>query len=305
MTDPERDLKVDGPCRDAAEVLQGELLSFFETHARITVLTGAGCSTESGIPDYRDDAGNWKHRKPVQFAEFVSSVAIRQRYWAQSFAGWSRISGAKPTSAHVALADLERAGRIKCLITQNVDRLHFKAGNRNVIDLHGVLHRIRCLGCATTCRRQEFQEQLERFNPHWHATVLAVAPDGDSQLVAPDFSGFFVPDCEVCGGILKPDVVFFGEAVPAERVEKASDAVRHADALLVAGSSLMVFSGFRLVRMAKSLGKPIAIINRGKTRADDLASHRFTGNCGKVLSAAADYFTRKTDRHARGLGGSL
>lgn len=305
MPNPERNLKPDGHCGKAEAGLQAKLLSFFERHARITVLTGAGCSTGSGIPDYRDDAGNWKHRKPVQFAEFISSVAIRQRYWAQSFAGWSRISRAAPNSAHVALAKLECAGRVECLITQNVDNLHVQAGNRNVIDLHGVLHRICCLGCGATVPRREFQEQLAGRNPHWHAAVVGHAPDGDAELAAPDCSGFFVPDCEICGGILKPDVVFFGEAVPADRIAKASDAVRQADALLIAGSSLMVFSGFRLARLANSLGKPIAIINRGKTRADELASHRFTDDCGAILTGAADYFTRKTDTNARGLGGNL
>ena len=256
MHDPEPKLKPEGAWRRPQASSLAALREFFAAHERITVLSGAGCSTQSGIPDYRDDAGNWKHRKPVQFAEFVCSADTRQRYWAQSFAGWSRLATAKPNSAHLALARLEQAKRIDCLVTQNVDNLHRMAGSRNVIDLHGVLQRIRCLECGATTLRREFQGRLARLNPGWKASVREIAPDGDARLATRDFRAFSVPGCESCGGTLKPDVVFFGEAVPADRVEKARDSVVRADALLIVGSSLMVFSGFRFARMAKSLGKP-------------------------------------------------
>jgi NAD-dependent SIR2 family protein deacetylase len=305
MADPEPKLKADVVCPAPQDTSPAALRTFFAAHRRITVLTGAGCSTQSGIPDYRDDAGNWKHRKPVQLAEFVSSAAARQRYWGQSFAGWSRITTAKPNAAHVALARLEEQGRIDCLITQNVDNLHRMAGSSNVIDLHGVLHRVRCLQCGGTAPRAEFQLRLAHSNPDWHATVCAIAPDGDARLATSDFGSFSVPGCERCNGMLKPDVVFFGEAVPSDRVTESETAVARADALLVVGSSLMVFSGFRFVRLAKSLGKPIAIVNRGTTRADDLAACKLRDDCGTVLSGVADFFTREPNRNARGLDGCL
>jgi NAD-dependent SIR2 family protein deacetylase len=241
----------------------------------------------------------------VQLAAFVSSADTRRRYWAQSYTGWNRIATAKPNSAHLALASLEQAKRIDCLVTQNVDNLHRLAGSRNVIDLHGVLQRIRCLGCGTTTPRREFQSQLARLNPGWQASVREIAPDGDARLATCDFRVFSVPDCGFCGGTLKPDVVFFGEAVPADRVAKARESVVRADALLVVGSSLMVFSGFRFARMAKTLGKPIAIVNRGTTRADDFAACKVTDDCGTVLSGIADFFTKDLNENARGLGGSL
>jgi NAD-dependent SIR2 family protein deacetylase len=305
MPDPEPKLKPDVAWRRSPESSLAALKEFFSRHQRITVLSGAGCSTQSGIPEYRDDAGNWKHRKPVPFAEFVSSAATRQRYWAQSFAGWDRIATAKPNSAHLALARLEQAQRIDCLVTQNVDNLHRMAGSRNVIDLHGVLHRIRCLECGTTILRPEFQARLARLNPGWQATVREIAPDGDARLAACDFRAFAVPDCEFCRGTLKPDVVFFGEAVPADRVAKARNSVVRADALLIVGSSLMLFSGFRFASMAKSLGKPIGIINRGTTRADDLAACKLTDDCGTLLSGVADHFNTDLNGNARGLGGNL
>jgi len=299
MLEPEPKLKANGRDRSALEPAFAEFVDFVSRHKSLTVLSGAGCSTGSGIPEYRDDAGNWKHRKPVQLAEFMSSVGIRRRYWAQSFAGWIRISEAKPNAAHVALASLEKAHRIRCVITQNVDNLHRRAGSRSVIDLHGVLHRVRCFHCRATMSREAFQQQLAERNPGWTATVCEFTPDGDARLAMPDFGAYAVPDCVACGGILKPDVVFFGEAVPPRRVEEASESVRRSEALLVVGSSLMVFSGFRLVRMAQALGKPIAIVNRGTTRADHLAAHKVTADCETMLSRLADDLIKEPD--ARGL----
>ncbi|MBT8078805.1 MAG: NAD-dependent protein deacetylase [Gammaproteobacteria bacterium] len=262
-----------------------QLERFLSTHPRLAVLAGAGCSTGSGIPDYRDDNGEWKHAKPVQFADFLRDADVRKRYWARSFAGWGRIASARPNAAHTALAALEEHGFVERLITQNVDNLHRRAGSRRVIDLHGVLDKVRCLDCDLITGRPGFQRRLQDVNAEWVAEVTAVAPDGDAALSRSDFSSFVVPECPNCGGILKPDVVFFGESVPARRVQEASDAVSNADALLVVGSSLMVFSGFRFARIARELGKPIAIVNRGVTRADDMANLKIREDCTKVLPA--------------------
>jgi NAD-dependent SIR2 family protein deacetylase len=281
----ERTLKAErGPPRGGA----GELRAFLAAHARIAVLTGAGCSTRSGIPDYRDENGAWRYRQPMTFAEFTGSPAARRRYWAQSFAGWRRIDGAAPNAAHAALARLEAQGRAAGIITQNVDDLHRRAGSRRVIDLHGVLRRVRCLGCGALSPRAAFQARLAAANPGWHATVSAFAPDGDARLEDALIDAFCVPDCEACGGMLKPDVVFFGESVPAARVTAATALVRSADALLVVGSSLMVLSGFRFARAAYEAGIALALLNRGVTRADALATHRFEGDCTALLDAAVD-----------------
>jgi NAD-dependent SIR2 family protein deacetylase len=305
---PERKLKAI-PIPPAQEESVSVLLSLFERLDKVTVLSGAGCSTASGIPDYRDDCGTWKHRKPVQLAEFLSSAATRQRYWAQSFAGWCRIADAKPNAAHLALAALERLHKVDCVVTQNVDNLHRRAGSRNVIDLHGVLHRVRCLGCGAIVPRRKFQQQLTAGNPGWNATVAGFAPDGDARLDPGDFRHFRVPDCESCGGTWKPDVVFFGEGVPAERVERATRSVQGSDALLIVGSSLMVLSGLRFARMARALDKAVIIINRGTTRADDLATAKLTDDCGTLLSSVADRLTREHNGNARQgtgrLGGGL
>lgn len=254
---------------------------------RLVVLTGAGCSTESGIPDYRDENGEWKHRRPVQFQDFVSSEATRRRYWARSLVGWERIANAQPNAAHRALAALEDADRIHGLITQNVDGLHQKAGQRQVIDLHGRLDQVECLGCRATVSRSGFQAELGRLNPGWGALPAAVAPDGDALLDGIDFDAFRVPDCRQCGGLLKPGVVFFGEAVPRERAAAALGWLDEADALLVVGSSLMVWSGYRFARRAAERGIPIAAINLGRTRADDKINLRIAGACGAVLAELA------------------
>ena len=291
MAGPERKLKtISSPQAASVAALQ----SFLDGLGRVTILSGAGCSTASGIPDYRDDGGNWKHRKPVQLADFLSSPATRRRYWARSFAGWSRIANAKPNAAHFALAALERLHKVDCLITQNVDDLHRRAGSLNVIDLHGLLHRVRCLGCGAIVARDRFQQELADRNPDWSATVAGFAPDGDARLVSSDFGDFRVPDCETCGGTWKPDVVFFGEGVPPERVELATASVRRSDGLLIVGSSLMVFSGLRFARMARALDKAVIIINRGMTRADDLATTKLTDDCGSLLSSVVDLLQNGT-----------
>ena len=263
-----------------------KLAGFIREHSRVAVLTGAGCSTDSGIPEYRDDDGNWKHRQPMQFAEFVSDESKRRRYWAQSFAGWQKISGAEPNSAHHAIARLEHAGYVACVITQNVDNLHRTAGSRNVIDLHGVLKHTRCLDCGQQGSRADYQTRLQRSNPGWRAATKSIAPDGDAKISVDNFGSFNVPGCATCGGIVKPDVVFFGEAIPASRASNAKRLLEESDALLVVGSSLMVFSGYRFARLADESGKPIAIVNRGTTRADALATHKMTANCAELLPRA-------------------
>ena len=244
-------------------------------------------STGSGIPDYRDRDGNWKHSKPVQYGDFVGSEQIRARYWARSFAGWERMSTARPNPAHTALASLEASGKVGCLITQNVDGLHRRAGSRNVIDLHGVLSRVRCMSCDEFEARDAWQRRLASANRKWNADILALKPDGDAQLANTAQKAFSVPGCFRCSGVMKPDVVFFGENVPQPRVIAAIEAVERSDALLVVGSSLMVFSGFRFARRAAELGKPIAILNQGKTRADGLADIKIDEDCQSVLTNIA------------------
>lgn len=261
------------------------LREFIESHPRLAVLTGAGVSTGSGIPDYRDESGEWKRARPVEFQPFMTRAEVRQRYWARSTVGWPIISGAQPNAAHRALAQLEQDGRIGLLITQNVDGLHSAAGSRAVIDLHGRLDLVRCMSCDHTLPRTELQAQLLASNPDWASIAGRVAPDGDVDLDGRDYSGFVVPACPRCAGILKPDVVFFGENVPRERVERGFAGVAQADALLVVGSSLMVYSGYRFVEAAAAARKPIAAVNLGRTRADHLLSLKITAPCATALGA--------------------
>lgn len=261
------------------------LAQFLDACPRLAVLTGAGVSTASGIPDYRDDNGDWKHARPIQYAEFRGSVRSRQRYWARSFVGWQRFSSAEPNGAHAALARLERGGRVDTLITQNVDGLHESAGSRRVIDLHGRLGRVRCLGCGRAWPRAEYQQAMTSANREWHAEVFRVKPDGDAELARDRSFRFVVVPCDRCGGVVKPDVVMFGESVPRERVADAAAAVDRADAVLVVGSSLMLYSGYRFARQAHEQGKPLVIVNRGRTRADELASLKIADDCGAALDA--------------------
>jgi NAD-dependent SIR2 family protein deacetylase len=263
------------------------LRTFLERHERLLVLTGAGCSTESGIPDYRDASGAWKRAQPIQFQAFMQELRARQRYWARSLLGWPRFCRAVPNAAHHALALLERRGRIELLVTQNVDRLHQAAGSRAVIDLHGRLDHVRCMSCGAAVPRECLQRELLKRNPTWSGRVVRTAPDGDADLEDTDFSSFEVPACESCGGILKPDVVFFGEQVPPERVELARQHLLQADAMLVVGSSLMVYSGYRFARAAAAAGKPIAAVNLGRTRADPLLALKVELPCTEALAPIA------------------
>ncbi|WP_225782818.1 NAD-dependent protein deacetylase [Xenophilus sp. Marseille-Q4582] len=263
------------------------LTAFVRRHPRLLVLTGAGVSTESGIPDYRDANGDWKRTPPVTYQAFMGDEATRRRYWARSMVGWRVMGQARPGPAHRALAQLEAAGCVQLLLTQNVDGLHDAAGSRRTLDLHGRIDTVRCMACEARTPRAELQQRLLAANPAWAALSASVAPDGDADLEHTDFGGFAVPACARCGGLLKPDVVFFGESVPRERVQAALAAVQASDAVLVAGSSLMVYSGFRFVQAAAAAGKPVAAINLGRTRADDLLALKVARPCGDALSALA------------------
>ncbi len=260
------------------------LEDFIDRHRRLFVLTGAGCSTNSGIPDYRDRHGNWKRTQPVTYQAFMGDEATRQRYWARSLVGWRRFGRALPNDAHHALVKLEARGRCELLLTQNVDRLHQIAGSKQVIDLHGRLDWVRCMGCGLKLRRDEFQDELGRLNGDWLAQDAADAPDGDADLEVANFSSFVVPPCRSCAGVLKPDVVFFGENVSRDLVATAHAHLEQSDAMLIVGSSLMVYSGFRFAQAAARKGLPIAAINLGRTRADDLLTLKVEDRCETALS---------------------
>lgn len=253
---------------------------------RIVALTGAGMSTDSGIPDYRGPGS--PRRTPMTYQEFLSGDAAQRRYWARSHVGWARMAHASPNDGHLALAALERCGALQGLITQNVDGLHTVAGNRAVIDLHGRIADVVCVGCRRRSTRAALQDRLAALNPGFvesAGNAVETAPDGDAELAAVD--GFRPARCTGCGGVLKPDVVFFGENVPRERVARAYAMVDAAAALLVAGSSLTVMSGLRFVRHAHKAGVPVVIVNRGATRGDELATVRVDAGCSETLSALA------------------
>ena len=269
----------------SAASIDERLGAWIASHSRVFALTGAGCSTASGIPDYRDDDGEWKRRPPVMILAFRTDEAIYRRYWARAYAGWPRLTAAAPNAAHRAFAAWESAGTLVQLVTQNVDRLHQRAGSRAVIDLHGRLDVVVCLGCGDRLSRAALQDVMAAANPAWHAEAMT-APDGDADIEAGAIESFAAPRCGRCTGQLKPDVVFFGENVPRDRYERACEALAGADALLVAGSSLMVYSGFRFVRQAHEAGLPIAIVNRGRTRGDDFADLKIEGDVGTTLTAA-------------------
>ena len=265
--------------------IDDRLRQWLARHRRVFALTGAGCSTASGIPDYRDHRGEWKRRPPVMIQAFRADDAVYRRYWARAYAGWPRFTAAAPSAAHHAFAAWEVSGTLARLVTQNVDGLHQRAGSRAVIDLHGRLDEVVCLGCGARTSRAGLQTAMAAANREWYA-ASTTAPDGDADIDAASVESFAPPGCEACGGLLKPDVVFFGENVPLDRYHAARDALAHADALLVAGSSLMVYSGFRFVTQAAEAGLPIAIVNRGRTRGDELAELKVEGDVGTLLADA-------------------
>jgi NAD-dependent SIR2 family protein deacetylase len=268
-----------------------QLNQFIERHRRLFVLTGAGISTASGIPDYRDNSGEWKHQKPMDYRDFVASNAARQRYWSRSYFGWQRFSQASPNAAHSAIARLEKLGHLAGTVTQNVDGLHQRAGSRQVVELHGSLATVTCLGCGHSMARATMQQALLGRNPQLSTVAGEMAPDGDARLQTFDESKLDIPGCESCAGVVKPAVVFFGEAVPPARVQHCRELLAGCDAVLVVGSSLMVYSGFRFIREAAQLGIPIAAINRGKTRADELLTYKFELDCTTALATALQHIT--------------
>ena len=254
----------------------------------VVVLSGAGLSTESGIPDYRGPSGLARRATPMTFQAFTGSQAARRRYWARSHLGWRVIARASPNAGHAAVARLQSDGLLDGVITQNVDGLHTAAGARDVVELHGNLDRVVCLDCGRLSSRGELDERLRAVNRAWRARVLAVNPDGDVDLPDEDLDGFRIVDCSVCAGVLKPDVVFFGETVPADRVATCFSLVDQARLLLVLGSSLTVMSGYRFVLHAAKLGIPVAIVNSGVTRGDAKASLLLDAPLGEALPALVE-----------------
>ena len=272
----ERDTRVSALVDSAVNALAGR---------RVAVLTGAGVSTDSGIPDYRGKGA--PARRPMTVQQFLSSEQARQRYWLGSHLGWRRFAAAEPNAGHRALAALERSGAAAGVVTQNVDGLHLRAGSSRVVELHGTMRRVACLQCGQVFDRRDLAVRVEADNP-WLAAAddLPLGPDGD---VAPaQVEGFRIPSCSVCDGVLKPDVVFFGEFIPAEKFREAEQVLRQSDALLVAGSSLVVNSGIRLVERARRRRLPVVIVNRGETRADAHATIKIDAGTSEVLDALAD-----------------
>ncbi|MTV38395.1 NAD-dependent protein deacetylase [Duganella radicis] len=266
-----------------------QLQAFLRRHQRVLVLTGAGLSTASGIPDYRDKDGVRRGRNPIQGPDFRKSEAVRRRYWARSMAGYPTLAGAAPNAGHHALAALEEAGRIHGIVTQNVDGLHTRAGSRKLIELHGNIHGVVCLDCRRVHPRAGIQEWLAQANPELVPTgpagevVPEARPDGDAEVELDEFQHFQLPYCAACGGTLQPDVIFFGDNIPPQRTTDALQMAEEADAVLVVGSSLMVFSGYRFAKLAAQANKPIAAINLGKTRADDLIGLKVAASAVDIL----------------------
>jgi NAD-dependent SIR2 family protein deacetylase len=261
---------------DAVRLLSGR---------RIATMTGAGISTDSGIPDYRGEGA--PKRTPMTFSQFVADTDYRKRYWAGSQLGWERFSAARPNAGHEALATLEKRGMLTGVVTQNVDGLHLRAGSRRVVDLHGSADRVRCMTCGQYFARDSVAERIATMNPRLaQPGISSLNPDGDAEVH--DVSEMIVPECTVCGGTLKPDIVFFGEFIPAEKFVEARAIVAGADALIVAGSSLVVNSGIRFLEIARRKRIPIVIVNRGVTKGDGRATLKIDGGTSETLVALAE-----------------
>jgi NAD-dependent SIR2 family protein deacetylase len=253
----------------------------------VVALTGAGLSTESGIPDYRSPQALARPRRPIQGPEFARSEAVRKRYWARSALGWERMRNAQPNAGHLALAQLERSGVVARVVTQNVDRLHHKAGSREVIELHGALAEAICLACKAIENRDALQARILALNPGCTSHAVPTAPDGDAEVATDRIERFVVPSCASCGGVLKPRVVFFGDSVPRATVDQGLAAVDAAALLLVVGSSLAVYSGYRFLRRAVERRIPIAIVNRGPVRGEEHAVLKLEASTGSALDTLA------------------
>ena len=261
---------------------------FIKENAPVLVLTGAGLSTGSGIPAYRDTSGKWMRRTPIFFQDFIECAISRRRYWARSYFGWENIASSLPNQGHIGLSTIEKKGFLQQIITQNVDGLHQKAGSHSVIELHGQLGRVKCLDCGARFARDEIQNRLRELNKGWSADILGNNPDGDVDLDEAAYPDFQVAHCENCDGRLKPDVVFFGESVPANTLNEIHKAITKSQSLLVIGSSLVVMSGYRLIKQAHELGKPICAINQGTTRADHLLTAKLNQACVVAIEKLVD-----------------
>lgn len=270
------------------------LADLMRRHPRWVALTGAGISAESGIPTYRDRDGDWRAPEPVREQAFRGEYRTRQRYWARSYHGWPRVRDAAPGRAHAALAELEAQGRVALTISQNVDGLHQRAGSRNVVDLHGRVDTVRCLDCGERTPREAMQARLAPLLAAQPLHAPTPRPDGDADIPAHHSERLDVPPCTACGGTVMPDVVFFGGSVPPERVRTCLAAVESADGLLVVGSSLAVYSGFRFCRHAQKHGLPIVLVNPGWTRADDMAALKLRAEAGPLLASVAAALARET-----------
>ncbi|KAG9457147.1 hypothetical protein H6P81_001655 [Aristolochia fimbriata] len=285
------------------------LYQFINHSYKLMVLTGAGVSTEAGIPDYRSPNGAYSTGfKPITHQEFVRSIRARRRYWARSYAGWRRFTAAQPGPTHVALASLEKVGRINFMVTQNVDRLHHRAGS-NPLELHGTVYSVICLQCGFSMCRDSFQDQVKALNPKWASAIESLEsghpgsdksfgmqqrPDGDVEIDEKFWEeDFLIPACQQCDGLLKPDVVFFGDNVPKDRANQAMEAAKGCDSLLVLGSALMTMSAFRLVRAAHEEGAKIAIVNVGTTRADEFVPLKIMARCGEIMPRVLDMGSMK------------
>ncbi|KAF6217398.1 hypothetical protein GE061_001753 [Apolygus lucorum] len=277
------------PVKESDVVAFAEFLS---KSSKLLMVTGAGISTESGLPDYRSEGvGAYARNKkfvPVQYQTFIKDPDFRKKYWLRNYLGWDNLYSLTPNGAHLAVTRLERNDRLIHLVTQNVDSLHIKADTKKVVELHGTSYRVVCLSCSFDIDRLRFQSLLAKHNPSVAINQFPLNPDGDVDIGEEDYKAFRVPDCPDCGGVLKPDIVFFGDNIPKPRVQFVNDLVDECDALAVCGSSLTVQSSYRIVTRAHNLKKPIAIINIGKTRADDLVSFKIDAKCGQVLPAACD-----------------
>ncbi|MCB1662904.1 MAG: NAD-dependent protein deacetylase [Pseudomonadales bacterium] len=262
--------------------LKGLIRAILE-HPKLFIISGAGISTDSGIPDYRDRDAAWKRNPPVMHQAFIESESVRKRYWARSLLGWRFFQKAKPNASHMALYELEVAGYVQQLVTQNVDGLHQQAGSTRVIDLHGRIDTVCCLGCGNDTPRTELQIRLEQENPSYTALAAAIAPDGDADLNESDFKDFMIPCCDLCGGVYMPKVVFYGGSVPKERIDLAYSHLHQSDALLVLGSSLMVYSAYQFCRYATQKQMPVLAINQGKTRHDGNFDIKLDGDCSSAL----------------------
>ena len=260
-----------------------EFIYSLQSKRNIWILTGAGISAPSGIPTYRDDKGEWKSANPIQHNDFINHESYRQRYWARSMVGWKLTGRANPNATHFAIAALQETGRVSQIVTQNVDGLHNRAGAKEVIDLHGRLSEIKCLDCEVVSKRAAYQPRLVEKNPELDEYQATIMPDGDANVEDFDMSKINIPACENCGGVLMPNVVFFGGIVPRERVDNAFNTLAESDCLLVIGSSLKVFSGFRFPRWASQNNLPLFAVNQGEMRGKELFAQILTEPCEEAL----------------------